>query len=128
MGGDSLPDQTGHSGDILSTDGTDASWVDTDTFYPVIETYVNGTDWYRVYSDGWVEQGGSFTCSSAGQTLTFLKAFANTNYIMTAAGGTNKFGTISFYDRTATNCKSWVSDDDSFNAGIIDWMACGYGA
>ena len=28
-GGDSLPDQTGHAGDYLTTDGTNASWGDT---------------------------------------------------------------------------------------------------
>jgi hypothetical protein len=82
--------------------------------------------WYRVYADGWCEQGGSFTCSSAGQTLTYLKPFIDTNYTMTAAGGTNKFGTIAFYNRTTTQCACWISDDDSFNAGVIDWQACGY--
>src|SRR5574344_1813676 len=27
----------------------------------VTENYVNGTSWYRVYSDGWIEQGGRIT-------------------------------------------------------------------
>jgi hypothetical protein len=82
--------------------------------------------WYRVYADGWCEQGGSFTCTSAGQILTYLKSFIDTNYTMSASGGTNKFGTIAFFDRTTTQCACWISDDDSFNAGVIDWQACGY--
>ena len=125
-GGESLPSQTGNANNVLMTDGTEASWINTETVYPVIETYSSGSNWYRIYSDGWCEQGGSFTCSSAGQTLTFLKPFSNTNYVMTAAGGTNKFGTISFYTRTVTDCKCWISDDDTFNAGIINWEAKGY--
>ena len=46
------------------------------------ESYVNGTSWYRVYSDGWCEQGG-VSPSGADQatvTITLLKAFSNTSY------------------------------------------------
>lgn len=46
----------------------------------VIETYVNGTSWYRVYSDGWCEQGGVISVSSSSVTINFLKSFVNTNY------------------------------------------------
>lgn len=48
----------------------------------LVESYVNGTSWYRVYSDGWCEQGGQ-TVNLAGSDpaiTTFLKQFANTNY------------------------------------------------
>ena len=48
----------------------------------VVETYQNGTSWYRVYSDGWCEQGG-VSPSGADQatvTITLLKAFSNTSY------------------------------------------------
>lgn len=96
------------------------------TVHCVVETYVNGTSWYRVYDDNWCEQGGSFTCSSAGQILTYLIPFIDTNYTMSASGGTNKYGNVAFYNRTTTQCACWISDDDSFNAGIIDWHACGY--
>jgi len=39
----------------------------------VTETYRNGTEWYRVWSDGWIEQGG-FTKNVSG-VLNFLKPF-----------------------------------------------------
>ena len=50
----------------------------------VIETYTNGTSWYRIWSDGWLEQGGRFVVASGSQsggaysyaTLQFLKPFA----------------------------------------------------
>ena len=47
----------------------------------VVETYQNGTSWYRVWSDGWCEQGGYSTSSNV--TITLLKTYANTNYTIT---------------------------------------------
>ena len=38
----------------------------------VIETYVNGTNWYRVWSDGFVEQGGSQVFPFGSTTITLL--------------------------------------------------------
>lgn len=49
--------------------------------HSIVETYVNGTSWYRVYSDGWCEQGGYSTSSNV--IITLLKTYANTNYTIT---------------------------------------------
>ena len=46
----------------------------------ITETYVNGTSWYRVYSDGWCEQGGVSSGSWNEITTVFLKSFINTDY------------------------------------------------
>lgn len=92
----------------------------------ITQNYVNGTSWYRVWSDGWIEQGGYFNCTSSGQKLTFLKTFSNTNYCITASGGTSQMGNVAFYTRAKDSVLSWVSDDTSFNAGDISWYACGY--
>lgn len=45
------------------------------------DSYYNATtgDWYRVYSDGWVEQGGKKQTTAQTQ-VTFLKPMADTNY------------------------------------------------
>ena len=48
----------------------------------IIETYVNGTSWYRIYSDGWCEQGGEVAAGVI--TVQFLKEFANTNNYVSA--------------------------------------------
>ncbi|GEM_PF-7021621 len=45
----------------------------------VVETYVNGTSWYRKYSDGWIEQGGRITASG---TVNFITPFTTTNYFI----------------------------------------------
>ena len=61
--------------------------VDWNDGIRITETYVNGSSWYRVYSDGWCEQGGKWTGSvsiDAGAekvvTITFLKPYKDINY------------------------------------------------
>lgn len=46
----------------------------------LVESYTSGTSWYRVYSDGWCEQGGMTNVSVSGQTVNLLKTMADTNY------------------------------------------------
>lgn len=48
----------------------------------IIETYHNGTDWYRVWSDGWCEQGGKRASIGTDTSLTInlLKHFSSTDY------------------------------------------------
>lgn len=57
----------------------------------VVETYVNGASWYRVYQDGWIEQGARITQgphTAIGHTL--IKAFSNADYnIIVSQGGWN---------------------------------------
>ena len=47
----------------------------------VKESYKNGYDWYRLYSDGWIEQGGYCSLSSNGQIkINLLKPMEDTYY------------------------------------------------
>lgn len=96
----------------------------------VIESYRNGTEWYRVWSDGWVEQGGrAITSSGAGKTVTLLKPYADRNYTIVgqAVETSSSFrngNTTDIVNKTAT----------SFSIGIYggaaenNWYACGQGA
>ena len=43
----------------------------------VVTTYRSGANWYRIWSDGTLEQGGKVARNG---TITLLKAFANTDY------------------------------------------------
>lgn len=56
----------------------------------VVDAYQNGTEWYRVYSDGWIEQGGSIgTSTTSGYPtyiITLLKPMANTNFNVQVTG------------------------------------------
>ena len=57
----------------------------------IIETYRNGTEWCRVWSDGWCEQGGRFAGpvnNSSSFTVSFLKDMADTSYTVSFCGTT----------------------------------------
>lgn len=92
------------------------------------QKYVSGTTWYRIYTDGWIEQGGYFNCSANGTKVTFSKAFTNTNYYLNGNGSQTTAGArfVSFYNRTTTGAACYTGDDSSFNAGYVYWYACGY--
>ena len=80
---DPLPDQTGKNGYILTTNGSEASWGQTGEIYPIVETYVDGPSWYRIYSDGWCEQGGYFDGGGTTYnkyTIQLYRAYQDTNY------------------------------------------------
>lgn len=40
----------------------------------------NNTQWYRKWSDGWIEQGGYVSNPSSNETVTLLKSYNNINY------------------------------------------------
>lgn len=85
----------------------------------VTETYVNGTSWYRIWSDGWCEQGGRIT----GTSITFLQSFVNTNYSFSGVSiNANSGGAASTVTNlTTTGCTYYTYG----NAGGM-WQACGY--
>ncbi len=103
----------------------------------ITSTYISGTNWYRVWSDGWLEQGGVTGALSSGSTttITFLKAFANTNYIITGGShpndSENTLGRIGAFSRTKQTTSITVCNNgwsNNYNAVYVDWYACGQGA
>lgn len=83
----------------------------------ITDTYVNGTSWYRVYSDGWCEQGGLL---STGDLITFLKEFIDTNYTIVGSQVTSS-GSASF--RFANKTTSTIN---FYTVLPSSWQACGY--
>ena len=105
-------------------------YSDLSTIYPVVETYSSGSSWYRVYSDGWVEQGGissNFSGTDSYVTVNLLKNFSNTTYTVLATTsqsyhcsvGTSDYSTSSFRLRREAN--SGIGDAPA------RWYACGWG-
>lgn len=45
----------------------------------ILASYTSGTSWYKKYSNGWVEQGGTFT-SLYNQAVTLIVPMKDTNY------------------------------------------------
>ena len=102
----------------------------------ITETYQNGTSWYRVYSDGWCEQGGYYTHNNKETevTIELLKTFANTNYNLqiTKEAGTSPssgayYSFMSSYvasSKTTTQFKIKMTTNNRLNG--CDWQASGY--
>lgn len=100
----------------------------------VCETWTNGTSWYRVWSDGWIEQGGTKAGSLSGgvqQTLTLPKAYKNTSYIITGIGvkKSKLWGYASIEENSVTkNSFKYAGMGSSSPDGIVNfyWYTCGY--
>ena len=103
----------------------------------VVESYRNDTQWYRVWSDGWIEQGGNPKNSLWGSstTINFFKPFADTNYIIVAgtraADGETQCGGTATFSRTKTTTSIVIVVNNWSNnyKGVYgEWYACGMGA
>jgi hypothetical protein len=109
------------------------TWQNENT---VVSTYSSGTNWYRIWSDGWIEQGGEVTGSSSEVTVTLLKPFKNTNYFVNKQlGFTGKYelsdlntSRFQVWGLTASSFKVVFSTTSSTTDGTrcARWYACGY--
>ena len=133
---DALPDQTGKDGYILTTNGSEASWGETDEIYPVIEAYQEGNSWYRVYSDGWCEQGGltGKIADYGTATVNLLKSFKDLNYTITKATMMPSTSDDASYNdatciryATRTNSSFEIYNRGASDGGrFVNWQASGY--
>ena len=96
----------------------------------VKETWKSGTSWYRIWSDGWIEQGGYLSWNGAWTTLTFNRPFTTTNYYINGGGYRSDSSPyqcmIDFKDWGTSSCSVWSSDDNTSNPCVMKWYACGY--
>lgn len=111
---------------ICTTPATTTSTASSATPAVVVENYKNGDAWYRVWSDGWIEQGGyaSATTAAANQTVNLNKAFTTTNYFAVVA-----LATASTYDLGSYQTDVFSKTTTSFktvHSANKYWYACGY--
>ena len=99
------------------------------------ESYVNGTSWYRIYSDGWCEQGGYINSGvqaiQSGVTVSFLKEFTNTFYTITflSSHSDTTNNAISIYYANSYYGSYYASSKATNQITICGqgtWCACGY--
>lgn len=88
----------------------------------VTETHVSGTQGYRVWSDGFIEQWGTVTVpgENFNKTLTFQKPFKNANYNIQNAGWriSDRHACVVSKTATSVTIRAWNNDND--------WYAFGY--
>lgn len=104
----------------------------------VIETYSDGTDWYRVWSDGWCEQGGKLVINTSNvgggtyntASLTFLKPFTKLcSYYCQAKHDRFNAGFASdVIGQSASSVEVYQVNDSSssFANPYVVWKAEGY--
>ena len=93
----------------------------------VVETYNDGTNWYRLYKSGCLEQGGRYETAVNIESFTFLKPFAEIPTIIASPSSSsrasyNDFG-IDIYNLTTTGFTKQCLRNVGTGWG---WIAKGY--
>jgi hypothetical protein len=92
----------------------------------IIDTYINGTSGYRIYSDGYCEQWG-YTPITGNTIVTLSKIFADTNYCITTGDHYTNNTDIYAADVGVTKTTSSFSLYHSTTSGYTTyWKATGY--
>lgn len=92
----------------------------------VVETYSNGTSWYRIWSDGWCEQGGITDRNGVGDTVTLLKPMPNTEYqVYMFCKNRQRYAWITSISTTQFKFNS-ADDNTANNDGEFCWCVKGY--
>ncbi len=102
---------------------------DLATVHCVVETYVNGTSWYRVYDDDWCEQGGRQSMSANSSVyIDLLKPYANANYAVSSDcitnGAVNNYAGIHYLVPYSSTQVRLINAQDE--AVAYSWQASGY--
>lgn len=93
----------------------------------LVQSYVNGRSWYRVYSDGWCEQGGQITVTETVTNITLLKSYKDNNYNTVGCqcntGASAGFHTINVGQYNAIQIQI---RQNSVGSPLVNWIAMGY--
>lgn len=106
----------------------------------VVETYKNGSSWYRIYDDGWVEQGGKVTTSASASSksyaeITYLVPFnSDNNYYFGVENKANDEQTSLYIAGIYSHSSTSISITSKYLSGnfgaagqvTYTWYACGY--
>ncbi|WAW01154.1 tail fiber protein [Oxalobacter formigenes] len=101
----------------------------------VTETYNDGTNWYRKWSDGWLEQGGHVSNDGTGlMSVSLLIPFSSANYCISITSERSAQSTtqveikeLGYHSKTAVGFKKYLSVNKTYEVGF-GWYACGQGA
>ena len=99
----------------------------------VVETGGTSSNWFRAWSDGFLEQGGVVTLDSdqysRKATVSFLRSFSNTDYSIQV---TSMVGTDRGFseNKTTSSCvvgtNSKYAVDEKNKSTHANWYACGF--
>lgn len=91
----------------------------------LVKSYKNGSEWYNLYSDGWVEQGGLHNRSYS-STVNLLIRMSDSEYdLQLTVADIQRYANA--YSRTDTAFAFTTADDSSANNdGNVMWIVSGY--
>lgn len=96
----------------------------------ILASYTSGTSWYKKYSNGWVEQGGTFT-SLYNQDVTLIVPMKDTNYTILTSK-TNIGSAVVIVDTVTTtsfNVLGRGQGGSGFGESVSGyWYVAGWGA
>ena len=98
----------------------------------IVEGYRLGKNWYRLYSDGWIEQGGYVALSgtNAAVTVSLLKNMADSNYSVIVSGikattsSNQDGGAVAAVPISSSQIKITAGRDAA--GGATYWHVCGF--
>lgn len=126
---------------FINEDQMDANYLATkiDTVYNswqeadyVVESYSNGTEWYRLYKSGWLEQGGEvYHNVKETHTVNLLLPYRDTYYNVTKTIGVDGVYTDTAYVQWVSIFNYTTTTFDTKSSNVVGlnrfrWKACGY--
>lgn len=96
----------------------------------IIDTYVNGTSGYILYSNGLCEQWGVTKSSRGGtpRTVTLIKAYSNSNYfvVLTSYEGGSAGAQYNNFQCTKRTPESFTAKAGCNESIVLGWQTIGY--
>lgn len=96
----------------------------------ILASYTSDTSWYRKWSDGWVEQGGTFT-SLYDQAVTLIVPMKDTNYTILTSKTNMGSAVVIVYKVTTTsfNVLGRGQGGSGFGENVSGyWYVAGWGS
>lgn len=134
-----FPSEASFTTNSASVGASDLALVKYPEMDFVVESYRNGTEWYRKYKSGWVEQGGTTAITHAGNSSTTTQATLNlvtpmassiyTVLLIPESSLTDAYAYRTGWhiiSRTTSTFKIGVAGEQK--ASSLLWYACGMGA
>lgn len=96
----------------------------------VIESYKNGSNWYRLYKSGWIEMGGIATFAASGSSVEFSREMLDTDYLVYFSIGTTttyfKCLGVNLLSKSTTGFSGFGYNDSSTIEITANWEVKGY--
>lgn len=94
----------------------------------VIQNYRSAAGFFRVWSDGFIEQGGIAAGGPNSLNVSFFVPFSSTTYVaeVTGVDSTSTGYIYSAYNRTTTGMTIYTAYGGATAVCAKSWYACGY--